>query len=129
MTAEPFFSTPDPAATALPSSRTTDPSACALLSILIPVYNEEEFIQELLSRVVAAPLPDGLLRELIIVDDGSTDDSVAAIEAFIAAHPEVSARLIRQSKNRGKGAATTASFMTPTSNMIPANTRSCSAHY
>ena len=52
------------------------------LSVLIPVYNEEEFIQELLSRVLAAPLPDGLGRELVVVDDCSADGSVAAIEEF-----------------------------------------------
>ena len=76
-----------------------------ILSVLIPVYNEEEFIQELLSRVLAAPLPEGLGRELVLVDDCSTDDSVAAIEEFIAAHPEAPIRLIRQPKNQGKGAA------------------------
>lgn len=76
-----------------------------ILSVLIPVYNEEEFIQELLGRVVAAPLPEGLGRELVVVDDCSTDGSVAAIEEFIAAHPEVPVRLVRQAKNQGKGAA------------------------
>jgi glycosyltransferase involved in cell wall biosynthesis/phospholipid N-methyltransferase len=76
-----------------------------LLSVLIPLYNEEEFIRELLGRVVAAPLPEGLDRELIVVDDCSTDDSVASVEAFIASRPGVSVRLIRHEKNRGKGAA------------------------
>lgn len=79
--------------------------ASELLSVLIPLYNEEEFIQELLARVVAAPLPEGLERELIIVDDCSTDESVAAVEAFIAANPRVPIQLIRHEKNRGKGAA------------------------
>ena len=76
-----------------------------LLSVLIPLYNEEEFIRELLGRVVAAPLPEGLDRELIVVDDCSTDDSAASVEAFIASRPGVSVRLIRHEKNRGKGAA------------------------
>ena len=77
----------------------------ATLSILIPLYNEEEFIAELLSRVIAAPLPNGLDREIIIVDDSSTDDSAELAKDFIAAHPEVRMRLLRQSPNRGKGAA------------------------
>jgi 2-polyprenyl-3-methyl-5-hydroxy-6-metoxy-1,4-benzoquinol methylase len=77
----------------------------ATLSILIPLYNEEEFITELLTRVLAAPLPAGLDREIIIVDDCSTDDSVELAEAFIAAHPEIRIMLLRQSPNRGKGAA------------------------
>ncbi len=76
-----------------------------LLSILIPLYNEEEFIQELLARVVAAPLPPDLDRELIIVDDCSRDASVAAVESFIAARPGVTIRLLRHQKNQGKGAA------------------------
>src|SRR5580658_3169505 len=80
------------------------------LSVLIPLYNEEEFIHELLARVVAAPLPDGLDREIVIVDDCSTDESVASVEDFIASSPQssgkaVSIRLIRQKKNQGKGAA------------------------
>src|SRR5271170_6234107 len=75
------------------------------LSVLIPLYNEEEYIQELLARVVAAPLPDGLGRELIVVDDCSTDESVAAVEQYIASQPDVRIQLIRQPRNQGKGAA------------------------
>ena len=41
------------------------------LSILIPLYNEEEFIQSLLERVLDAPLPDGMEREVIVVNDCS----------------------------------------------------------
>jgi len=76
-----------------------------LLSVLIPLYNEEEFIQELLARVAAAPLPEGIEREIVIVDDCSTDESVASVEGFIASCPGVPVRLIRHAKNRGKGAA------------------------
>src|SRR5579871_1538568 len=102
----PLTRTTDPSACA-PASlpRTTDPSACALVSILIPVYNEEEFIQELLGRVLVAPLPEGLTRELIVVDDCSTDGSMAAIEEFIGVHPEAPIRVLRQARNQGKGAA------------------------
>lgn len=76
-----------------------------VLSVLIPLYNEEEFIQELLARVVAAPLPPGVDRELIIVDDCSRDASVQAVESFMASRPQVSIKLIRHEKNQGKGAA------------------------
>ena len=75
------------------------------LSILIPLYNEEEFIFEILARVVAAPLPAGLDREIVIVDDCSTDGSVEAVGTFIASHSDVPIRLIRHDRNRGKGAA------------------------
>ncbi len=75
------------------------------LSVLIALFNEEEFIQELLRRVVQAPLPGGLDRELIVVDDCSTDGSIQAVECFMASHPDVRLQLIRHDKNRGKGAA------------------------
>lgn len=75
------------------------------LSVLIPLYNEEEFIGELLARVVRAPLPAGMERELVVVDDGSTDLSAEVVETFIAAHPGVAMRLIRHKENQGKGAA------------------------
>jgi len=77
----------------------------ATLSILIPLYNEEEFIVELLTRVLNAPLPEGLDREIVIVDDSSTDDSPELAQNFIAAHPEVRMRYFRQTPNQGKGAA------------------------
>ena len=71
---------------------------------MIPLYNEEEFIAALLERVLAAPLPAGLERELIVVDDGSTDGSAEIVEEYSARHPET-IRLIRHGRNRGKGAA------------------------
>jgi glycosyltransferase involved in cell wall biosynthesis len=44
-----------------------------LLSILIPVYNERTVIERSLERVLAAPLPNMMDRELVIVDDQSND--------------------------------------------------------
>jgi glycosyltransferase involved in cell wall biosynthesis len=79
--------------------------AADALSILIPLYNEEEFVGELLGRVIEAPLPEGLDREIIVVDDCSTDGSLAIVESIIADRPEVNIRLIQQDRNRGKGAA------------------------
>jgi glycosyltransferase involved in cell wall biosynthesis len=75
------------------------------LSILIPLYNEEEFVGTLLERVLAAPLPDGIQREIIVVDDGSKDDSVEVVRAMVEALPEAGIRLICHERNRGKGAA------------------------
>ena len=75
-----------------------------LLSILIPLYNEEEFIGEILARVIAAPLPGTLSREVVVVDDGSTDDSAQLVEEAIERWPGM-IRLFRQEKNQGKGAA------------------------
>lgn len=75
-----------------------------LVSILVPLYNEQEFVAAVLERVIAAPLPPGYAREIIVVDDASTDDSVAAVLDVALRFPDV-IRLIRSPQNRGKGAA------------------------
>ena len=74
------------------------------VSILVPLYNEEEFVATLLERVIAAPLPPGYAREIIVVDDGSTDDSAAMVLDVALRFPNA-IRLIRFEKNQGKGAA------------------------
>ena len=74
------------------------------VSILIPLYNEEEYIAPILRRVVDVPLPAGLERELIVVDDGSTDGSVDAVEEARKRWPDM-IRFVRHEQNRGKGAA------------------------
>jgi len=74
-----------------------------LLSILVALYNEEEFIAPLLERVLEAPVPQAMEREIIVVDDGSTDGSVEIVAQMAAGHPEI--RLVRHARNRGKGAA------------------------
>lgn len=75
-----------------------------LLSILIPLYNEEEFIATLLERVLSAPLPEGIEREVIVVDDGSNDGSVEVAAEVAERYPD-KVRLVRHPKNLGKGAA------------------------
>src|SRR5229473_928510 len=74
------------------------------LSILVPLYNEEEFIGPLLQRVLDAPLPDGMDREVIVVDDGSTDGSAEIAEEIARCHPDC-IRVLRHERNQGKGAA------------------------
>jgi glycosyltransferase involved in cell wall biosynthesis len=75
-----------------------------LTSILIPAFNEEEFLPTLLERVLAAPLPDGVEREVIVVDDGSTDGTADAALAAARRAPDT-IRVLRHERNRGKGAA------------------------
>lgn len=74
------------------------------LSILMAAYNEEETLRQGVAAVLAAPLPDGLARELIIVNDGSRDATWEVMQELQAAHPEV-IRIFAQPENRGKGAA------------------------
>lgn len=73
-------------------------------SILIPVYNERYLVAELVRRVLAAPLPHQLSRELIIVDDGSTDGTREVLHTLAAQHPQT-IRCIEHPRNMGKGAA------------------------
>ena len=74
------------------------------VSVLVPVYNEEEFAGVLLERVFDAPLPDNCALEVIVVDDASTDSSLEIVSRFAAEHPG-KIRVIRHDQNRGKGAA------------------------
>ena len=76
-----------------------------MLSILIPVFNEQALVGALLERVAALEPPDGMSMELVIVDDGSSDGSAAAVEGFLGRAPGVRATFIRHASNRGKGAA------------------------
>jgi glycosyltransferase involved in cell wall biosynthesis len=75
-----------------------------LISVLIPLYNEEAYVGETLSRVIAADLPSGYGLEIVVVDDGSTDRSADIAEAWRERYPG-SIRVIRHPRNRGKGAA------------------------
>lgn len=76
-----------------------------LLSIIIPVFNEEKLVCELLEKVVVLRLSDGLEKEIVVVDDGSSDGTHTVIERFIEAHAEAKIRLLSHVANRGKGAA------------------------
>lgn len=74
------------------------------LTIIIPAYNEAATIGQILQRVMSAPLPGGMSRQLIVVDDGSTDGTAEAVNAFAQAQTgEI--LLLSHRTNRGKGAA------------------------
>jgi glycosyltransferase involved in cell wall biosynthesis len=73
-----------------------------LLSVVVPVFNEESTLVSLVEAVREAPLPDGVDIEVIVVDDGSTDRTPSLLDE-IAKHEQV--RVFRQPVNRGKGAA------------------------
>ena len=73
------------------------------LSILMPVYNERTVVERCISLVLTAPLPENMDRELVIVDDCSTDGSYQILERLAGTFPEI--RLFRHAKNSGKGAA------------------------
>ncbi len=74
-----------------------------LLSILIPVYNERTVVAKSLALVLAAPLPENMERELVIVDDCSTDGTSEILKGL--AEGDARIRLFRHPVNQGKGAA------------------------
>ena len=74
------------------------------LSILIPVYNEEELVAAMIHRVLQVDLGPEVEMELVAVDDGSTDGSAEVLDQLEA---ELGGKLVvvRHARNRGKGAA------------------------
>lgn len=75
------------------------------LSIVIPAYNEGRTIHQILDRIKAVSLIGGLDRELIIVNDFSTDNTEEAILKYQNENPNLSITYYKHEKNKGKGAA------------------------
>ncbi len=75
------------------------------LTILIPVFNEERTILELLQKVLDVQLIDNIEKEIIIVDDASTDNSKKLINLFIEQCASENIRYTIHQVNQGKGAA------------------------
>ena len=75
------------------------------LSILIPAYNEENTIQVILEKVQEVELPNNIQKEIVIVNDCSKDATVAKVEEYMVANPNMDIRFFSQDKNMGKGAA------------------------
>jgi glycosyltransferase involved in cell wall biosynthesis len=88
------------------------------LSIVVPAYNERPTVKELLRRVAAAPLPEGVGREVVVVDDGSTDGTRELLRELAAAGDPLPFRLLEQPGNRGKGAAIRAGFAAATGDFV-----------
>lgn len=86
------------------------------LSVVIPVYNECVLIPQIIERVKAAPLPDGLTLEMVIVDDCSTDGTREWLSQHVASSPDVA--LYLHDKNAGKGAALRTGFAAATGDIV-----------
>lgn len=75
------------------------------LSIIIPAYNEEATISEILGRICQTKLVNDIEKEIIIIDDGSKDHTAAKCQEFIDRHQDIKIVYHKQVPNQGKGAA------------------------
>jgi len=75
------------------------------LSIVIPVYNEARTIHQILDLLRGLQLVNNIGKEIILVNDCSTDNSAEVIQAYAARYPEFRLRLLHHPVNQGKGAA------------------------
>ena len=83
------------------------------ISILIPAYNEQDTIVEVLEQIARQSI-DGFIIEVIVIDDGSKDNTTKVVES----RPELYAKLIKQEVNGGKGAAVKAGLREATGDYI-----------
>jgi glycosyltransferase involved in cell wall biosynthesis len=75
------------------------------LSIVIPAYNEGPTIHLILDKVKAVQLPNDIVKEIIIVNDYSSDNTVSAVEEYMTQNSGLDIQFYSQPKNMGKGAA------------------------
>src|SRR6266480_2611404 len=104
----------------MPMTFNTSPMLCSdstnimlKLSIIVPVYNEEQELPRLVELFMAVRCP--IDREWIFVDDHSTDSSLDILKSFSEKHQF---QVIQQDKNRGKGAAVIRGIQEATGDII-----------
>jgi len=75
------------------------------LSIVVPAYNEANTIAQTVNKILEVKLIGGFQKEIIIVNDCSTDATETVVQNFMANHKEVAIMYFKHEKNKGKGAA------------------------
>ncbi|HEY2720533.1 MAG TPA: glycosyltransferase family 2 protein [Chitinophagaceae bacterium] len=85
------------------------------LTIIIPCYNEQDFIGKIIDKVLYAISNIEIENEIIVIDDASTDNSVAVLQPYIQRNQVV---FHKQEKNQGKGAAIKAALTLATGSII-----------
>ena len=85
------------------------------LSIIIPVFNEEKTISQVLEKVSQVVI-EGVKKQIIVINDGSTDSTASKIQNFLVKHPDI--KIINHTKNQGKGAAVISGINNATGDFI-----------
>ncbi len=75
------------------------------LSIIIPCYNEEKYVYAILENISNCILPEGVTKEIIFINDGSTDGTQSAVEAFMNSFADNDLVIFNHPDNQGKGAS------------------------
>lgn len=89
-----------------------------ILSIVMPIYNEDRYLEAVIGKVIAQPLPGGLERELILVNDGSQDNTWNIMQSLPEKFTSVKFQLINKRVNEGKGAALRDGFAMVTGEIV-----------
>jgi len=87
-----------------PKHNPENKAALQTLSLIVPAYNEAQTIHLILDKILDAPL-EGIKKEIIIVNDSSSDNTIDVVEEYIGKKTGYNIRLFSQEKNMGKGAA------------------------
>ena len=76
-----------------------------MISIVVPAFNESARLGDSIQKILAYIQKENFDAELIVVDDGSSDETAAVAEKSFAAFPNLPAKVVRYEQNRGKGYA------------------------
>ena len=88
------------------------------LSIVIPAYNEAATIRHILQKIDRVELIGGIAKEVLVVDDCSTDDTLGAVHGFKKQNPQLAILLLQNEKNRGKGFSLARGIKEATGNFV-----------
>jgi glycosyltransferase involved in cell wall biosynthesis len=94
------------------------PKSPVKLSVVIPVYNEQQTIQTLVELVVNAALPENVSREIICINDCSTDGTRQKLDELTGLFRDVPFQIVHKPENQGKGAALRDGFARATGDII-----------
>ncbi len=88
------------------------------LSIVVPVFNEERYLEAVIGKVIAQPIPGSLEKEIILVNDGSRDNTWNVIQSLPDKFPAIQFQLVNKKLNEGKGAALRDGFARITGDLV-----------